>query len=85
MKQLTGQRPLCYMLENSHLVASLPFIDQELGNQVPKSKVAYLIRAEQEEMQKDPFSYIASLQMPELSIANSELFQQEVNRVTAKF
>jgi hypothetical protein len=48
MKQLAGQRPLCYTLENAHLVASLPFIDQELNNQIPKSKVAYLIRAEQE-------------------------------------
>jgi hypothetical protein len=61
MKQLTGKKPLCYMLDNAHLVAALPFIDQELGNQIPKSKVAYLIKTEQEEMQKDPLTYIASL------------------------
>jgi hypothetical protein len=36
-------------------------------------------------MQKDPLTYIESLQLPELSFANSELFQQEVDRVTAKF
>jgi hypothetical protein len=47
MKQLTHKRPLCYMLPSAHLVAALPFIDQELGNQVHKSKVAYLIRTEQ--------------------------------------
>jgi hypothetical protein len=46
MKQIAGKKPLCYSLENAHLVASLPFIDQQLGSQIPKSKVAYLIRAE---------------------------------------
>jgi hypothetical protein len=74
MKQLTSKKPLCYMLENSHLVAALPFIDQELSNQIPKSKVAYIIRAEQEEMQKNQWDYIASLQEPELTYANSEAF-----------
>lgn len=47
MKQLTNKKPLCYTLPHAHLVAALPFIDQELGNQIHKSKVAYLIRAEQ--------------------------------------
>jgi hypothetical protein len=58
MKQLTGKKPLTYMLENAHLVTALPFIDQELGTQVHKSKVAYLIRAEQEAMQKDTAVYV---------------------------
>lgn len=44
MKQITNKRPLCYMLDNSHLVASLPFIDEEITNQIPKSKVAYFIK-----------------------------------------
>lgn len=61
MKQLTNKQPLCYMLDRSHLVASLPFIDEEISAQIPKSKVAYLIKAEQQDMQKNPFDYIASL------------------------
>lgn len=45
MKQITGKKPLCYMLDNAYLVSTLPFIDQELNNNIPKSKVAYLIKA----------------------------------------
>jgi len=36
------------------MVTSLPFVDQELDSQIPKSKVSYIIKAEQEVMQKDP-------------------------------
>lgn len=61
MKQLRDKQPLCYMLPNAHLVTALPFIDQQLANEIPKSKVAYLIRAEQEAMQKDPQEYITVL------------------------
>ena len=71
MKSLTNKKPLCYMLENSHLVASLPFIDEEITNQIPKSKVAYFIKAEQNIMQKDHHQYIHTLEMPELEFADS--------------
>ncbi len=54
MKQLTNKEHLVYMLENSYLVTALPFVDQELDNQVPKSKVAYLIKTEQTNMEKNP-------------------------------
>ena len=54
MKQLTNKEHLVYMLEKSHLVTALPFVDQQLDNQIPKSKVSYLIMTEQAEMQKDP-------------------------------
>lgn len=66
------------------MVAALAFIDQELEQQVPKSKVAYLIRAEQQEMKKDTLEYIAALPEPQLAFADSAHFQQEVERVTAK-
>lgn len=64
MKQLTNKEHLVYMLEKSHLVTSLPFVDQEIDNQIPKSKVSYLIMTEQAEMQKDPQEYIKNLQLP---------------------
>jgi hypothetical protein len=60
------------MLEKSHLVTSLPFVDQEIDNQIPKSKVSYLIMTEQAEMQKDPQDYIKNLQISVLKFANSE-------------
>ena len=74
MKQLTGRQPLAYSLPQAHLVASLPFIDEQYAEQVPRSKVNYLIRAMQEEMQADPQQYIASLAQPTLSFADSERF-----------
>lgn len=49
------------MLDQSSLVASLPFIDEEISTQIPKSKVAYLIKAEQETMQRNPLEYISTL------------------------
>lgn len=64
MKQLTNKEHLVYMLEKSHLVVALPFVDQQLDNQIPKSKVSYLIMTEQAEMQKDPQEYIKNLQLP---------------------
>jgi hypothetical protein len=64
MKQLTNKEHLVYMLEKSHLVTALPFVDQQLDNQIPKSKVSYLIMTEQAEMQKDPQEYIKNLQLP---------------------
>jgi hypothetical protein len=64
MKQLTNKEHLVYMLEKSHLVAALPFVDQQLDNQIPKSKVSYLIMTQQAEMQKDPQEYIQNLQLP---------------------
>jgi len=64
MKQLTNKEHLVYMLEKSYLVTSLPFVDQQLDNQIPKSKVSYLIMSEQAEMQKDPHEYIKNLQLP---------------------
>lgn len=85
MKQLTNKKPLCYMLDRSHLVTSLPFIDEEISTQIPKSKVSYLIKAQQEAMQKNPSEYIATLVEPQLEYANSENFQKEVERVQAKF
>jgi len=60
------------MLEKSHLVTSLPFVDQEIDNQIPKSKVSYLIITKQAEMQKDPQDYIKNLQISVLKFANSE-------------
>ena len=47
MKQLINKQPLSYMLPDSHLITSLPFIDQELDSTIPKSKVNYLIKAQQ--------------------------------------
>ena len=41
------------MLPNSHLVTSLPFIDQEIDSSVPKSKVLYLIASQQQKMNKN--------------------------------
>lgn len=66
MRQLTNKEPLVYMLENSHLVTSLPFVDQELDTKIPKSKVAYLIKAQQDQMMKDPKEYIKELPEPTL-------------------
>lgn len=74
MKQLTGLQPLAYSLPQAHLVASLPFIDEQYAEQVPRSKVNYLIRAMQQEMQADPQQYIASLTLPTLSFADTEKF-----------
>ena len=64
MKQLTNKEHLVFMLDKSHLVTSLPFVDQQIDHQVPKSKVAYLIMTEQTTMQKDPQEYIKNLQLP---------------------
>jgi hypothetical protein len=47
VKQLTHKQPLCYALDAKGVVESLPFIDNQLDTAVPKSKVSYLIRAEQ--------------------------------------
>lgn len=64
MKQLRDKQPLCYLLPNSHLVNALPFIDTQLEQSIPKSRVAYLIHTEQQEMKKDPQEYIAALALP---------------------
>lgn len=72
MKQLTNKEHLVYMLENSYLVTALPFVDQELDNQVPKSKVAYLIKTEQTNMEKNPHEYIKDLKAPSLLFADSD-------------
>lgn len=74
MKQLTGRQPLAYMLPQAHLVASLPFIDEQHAQQVPRSKVNYLIRAMQQEMQADPQQYITTLVQPTLTFADTEKF-----------
>jgi len=50
MKQLTNKQHLVHLLPNSHLVTSLPFVDDELDNVVPSSKVHYLIHAQQQSM-----------------------------------
>jgi hypothetical protein len=65
-------------------VTSLPFVDQDLNNRVPKSKVAYLIKAQQDQMMKDPSEYIKDLLPPTLSFVESEQFEQEVARVQQK-
>ena len=62
------------MLPNSHLITALPFVDQELDNVVPKSKVSYLIKSQQQEMNKKPEEYIATLLSPELSYVDTEEF-----------
>ena len=74
MKQITGRLPLAYSLPQAQLVASLPFIDEQYAEQVPRSKVNYLIRAMQEEMQADAKQYIVSLEEPQLSFADSKRF-----------
>ena len=58
MKQITNKEHLVHLLPNSHLVTALPFVDQELDNHVPRSKIAYLIAAKQKEMNKDSSEYI---------------------------
>lgn len=74
MKQLTNKQHLVHMLENSHLVTSLPFVDQELDSTIPKSKVAYLIKTQQSTMNNDPHSYIRDLKEPALTYVGSEEF-----------
>ena len=59
-------------------------MDQDLNNRVPKSKVAYLIKAQQDQMMKDPSEYIKDLLPPTLSFVESEQFEQEVARVQQK-
>ena len=81
MKQLTNKQPLSYMLPDSHLVTSLPFIDQELEHSIPKSKVNYLIRAQQNEMGKDLEEYLKEMPTPRLEYAESQEFEAEVERV----
>ena len=58
MKQITNKQHLVHLLPDSHLVTSLPFIDQDIDNHIPKSKVSYLIASQQQKMNKDPLSYI---------------------------
>lgn len=65
-------------------MTSLPFVDQDLNHRVPKSKVAYLIKAQQDQMMKDPSEYIKDLLPPTLSFVESEQFEQEVARVQQK-
>jgi hypothetical protein len=84
MKQLTNKEHLVYLLPNSHLVTSLPFVDQELGTSIPNSKISYLIAAEQQKMNKNVNEYIQTLTVPTLDFADTEQFEQEVVRVQAK-
>lgn len=72
MKQLTNKEHLVYRLPNSHLVTSLPFVDQELDTQVPKSKVAYLIAAQQQLMNKNTEDYVEEMPLPVLAYVDSE-------------
>ena len=58
MKQLTNKQHLVYLLDNSHLVTALPFVDSQLDTDIPKSKVSYLIKTQQDQMQADPLTYI---------------------------
>ena len=58
MKQLTNKQHLVHLLPDSHLVTSLPFIDQDVDNYVPRSRVSYLIASQQQKMERDPLSYI---------------------------
>ena len=74
MKQLMNKQPLSYLLEQSHLVTALSFIDQELEGTIPKSKINYLIKTQQNEMQSDLNHYLKDLPMPELDYANSQEF-----------
>ena len=52
------------MLPDSHLVTSLPFIDQDFDTDKHKSKVLYLIASEQQKMNKDVNEYLQPLKMP---------------------
>ncbi|MCB0370833.1 MAG: hypothetical protein KDD45_15780 [Bdellovibrionales bacterium] len=84
MKQLTNKEHLVYLLNNSHLVTSLPFIDQEIDSRIPKSKIAYLIAAEQQKINRNHMDYVKELALPTLEFVDSEAFEQEVERVKAK-
>ena len=48
MKQLANSQPLVYRLPDSELITALPYIDEEMPEF--KSKVQYLIKAEQDSM-----------------------------------
>lgn len=43
MKSIEGQKPLCYQLDNNHLISSLPYIDEEKPEY--KTKIQYLIKS----------------------------------------
>ena len=43
MKSIGAKKPLCYQLDGSHRVTSLPYIDEERPEL--KTKILYLIRS----------------------------------------
>lgn len=55
-KQLVSSLPLCYMLSDSQVVTSLPYIDEELPEF--KNKIQYLIKSEQSQMEFNEGKYL---------------------------
>lgn len=55
-KQLVSSLPLCYMLNDSQVVTSLPYIDEELPEF--KNKIQYLIKSEQSQMEFNEGKYL---------------------------
>lgn len=74
----SGDMPLVYQHQSSHLVTSLPYIDEEANSQV-MSQVQKLIQDEMKIMPKK--DYLANLQLKKSKIEHSQYLNDEFERV----
>ncbi len=71
MLGIAGKQPLVYSHPLSHLVTALPYIDE---NDVPKSVVAYMVKAEAGEIGKPLSAYLEDFKLPQTPFLNSPDF-----------